>query len=105
MTIIKFSKAFGEVEVINQDENFTTIVVLKTGEQKKLSTKYANLSDEPFAKAKKIKSIKRELTQQEKDIVARSVESQMREQFYINGLNSDQKLEYKANKSKRIHLS
>lgn len=66
MTTIKFSKAFGEVEILNQDENFTTIVVFKTGEQKKLSTKFANLSDEPFTKAKQVKKVKRELTQEEK---------------------------------------
>ena len=105
MTTIKFSKAFGEVEVLNQDENFTTIVVLKTGEQKKLSTKYANLSDEPFVRAKKVKSVQRELTEEEKERVAISVERQMREEFYISGLSREQRLEYKAAKSKRIHLS
>jgi len=105
MTTIKFSKVFGEVEVLSQDENFTTIVILKTGEQKKLSTKYANLSDEPFSKVKKVKAIKRELTKEEKERVTISVERQMREEFYVAGLSREQRLEYKASKSKRIHLS
>ena len=65
----KFSKAFGEVEVISEDKNVTVIVIVATGEQKRLATPYANLSNEPFVKVvtKKVITVQRELTKEEKD--------------------------------------
>jgi len=61
---IKFSKVLGQVEILSQDENTTTVLVVKTGETKKLSNAYANLQDEPFVKAKKVKAPKVEWTEQ-----------------------------------------
>lgn len=102
----KFSKSFGEVEVITEDKNFTTIVILATGEQKKLSTQYANLSNEPFVEVKKVvkKQVKRELTQEEKQRAEAYTNAEMKEAFKIGSMGVDQRREYKANKSKRIHL-
>ena len=105
MTTTKFSKVLGEVEILNQDTTTTTVKVLKTGEVKKLLNQYANLSDEPFAKVAKKKSAPvRELTEEEKERVAISVERQIREASYVAGLSREQRLEYRHAKSKRIHL-
>ena len=65
MSTIKFSKAFGQVEVLSTDETFTTILVEKTGEVKKLLNKYANLSDVSFKKSATKKNSTRELTSEE----------------------------------------
>jgi pyruvate formate-lyase activating enzyme-like uncharacterized protein len=67
MTTTKFSKAFGEVEILNQDATTTTVKIVKTGEVKKLLNQYANLSNEPFVKVAKKKEVVRELTQEDKD--------------------------------------
>ncbi|MEP7317198.1 MAG: hypothetical protein ABI921_00600 [Panacibacter sp.] len=67
MTTTKFSKAFGQVEIINQDATTTTVKILKTGEVKKFLNQYANLTDAPVAKIAKKKEVVRELTQEDKD--------------------------------------
>jgi len=38
MNAIKYHKVFGGVEVLNSDTNFTTILIVSTGEQKKLAS-------------------------------------------------------------------
>ena len=67
MTTIKFSKALGQVEVISTDADTTTVVVLKTGEVKKLLNKFANLSDIDFVKSPIKKTVKRDITNEEKE--------------------------------------
>lgn len=67
MTTTKFHKTFGQVEVLSSDSTFTTIVIAETGEEKRLATKYAFLTDAPVTKVKKVKSIVRELTEEEKE--------------------------------------
>lgn len=68
MTTTKFSKVFGEVEIISQDATTTTVTILKTGEVKKLLNQYANLSNEPFVKVakKKLISSNVKITQEDK---------------------------------------
>jgi|JI10StandDraft_1071094.scaffolds.fasta_scaffold286500_3 hypothetical protein len=101
----KFSKAFGEVEVISEDAMFTVIVVKATGEQKKLSSKFAFLQDVPFGKVAKIKKApQRELTKEEEERVAYSVEKQMKEQSFVSSLSLEGRLSYRAEKAKRTHL-
>jgi hypothetical protein len=51
MKTIKHHKTFGQVEVLSYDTMFTTIVILSTGEQKKLANKFACLSDKPIEKS------------------------------------------------------
>jgi DTW domain-containing protein YfiP len=76
----KFHKTFGQVEVINQDLNTTTILVLKTNEVKKLINQFANLSDSPFVelKVKKVSQAKIKLTKEEEERVAISVNNTVR---------------------------
>jgi Holliday junction resolvase-like predicted endonuclease len=62
---IKHHKIFGEVELITQDETTTTVLIIKTGEVKKLANKYANLTEAPLSKVKKLKATVRELTSEE----------------------------------------
>lgn len=64
-TQTKFHSTFGEVKIIDSNPIITTILILATGETKKLSTKVAVLSDTPFAPVKKVKAVKRELTTEE----------------------------------------
>lgn len=45
----KFHSTFGEVKVIESSASITTIMVVSTGETKKLVTKAMFLQDEPFA--------------------------------------------------------
>lgn len=56
----KYHKTFGQVEIVKEDANSTTIVVIATGEEKKLLKKFADIliSDEPFVKATKKKVVK-----------------------------------------------
>jgi hypothetical protein len=61
----KFHKQFGQVEVTNSDSTTTTIVILATGEEKKLLTKYANLTDDKIESVKKVKDAKKDLTAEE----------------------------------------
>jgi len=102
----KFHKTFGQVTVIAQDANTTTILILKTGETKKLFNQFANLSDSPFEilKVKKAKAQPIVLTKEEEAIVKLSVDSQMAEHKYAASLFGEAKREYLLNKSKRIHL-
>jgi hypothetical protein len=76
----KFHKTFGQVEVLNQDLNTTTILVLKTNEVKKLINQFANLSDSPFVelKVKKVSQAKIKLTKEEEERVAISVHNTVR---------------------------
>jgi hypothetical protein len=76
----KFHKTFGQVEVISQDLNTTTILVLKTNEVKKLINQFANLSDSPFVelKVKKVSQAKIKLTKEEEERVAISVNNTVR---------------------------
>jgi DTW domain-containing protein YfiP len=76
----KFHKTFGQVEVLNQDLNTTTILVLKTNEVKKLINQFANLSDSPFVelKVKKVSQAKIKLTKEEEERVAISVNNTVR---------------------------
>lgn len=105
-TDMKFHKTFGQIEITNQDSKFTTIVIVETGEVKKLATSFANMliQDEPFKSTKKAKSIVRDLTIEEKQRVEASVNSQMREIVYESSLFGEAKEIYKSNKSKRTHL-
>lgn len=54
-----YHKTFGEIEILSKDQVSTTIVVLSSGEEKKLLNKFANalISESPFVKAKKAKSV------------------------------------------------
>jgi hypothetical protein len=65
MNTIKFSKTFGQVEILDQDAIMTTVKIIKTGEVKKLMNKFANLSDVAFEKVAVKKAVVRELTQEE----------------------------------------
>ena len=102
----KFSKAFGEVEVTSEDNTFTTIVIIATGEVKKLATKFANLSDEPFVKVKKVVVKKTPVvhTAQDLENIAYHQEMSRRQESYANSLRGDRKREYNSNKSKITHL-
>ena len=106
MNTIKFHKSFGQVEIVNKDANTTTIVIVATGETKKLFNKYANLSDSPFevVKTKKSKAQPIVLTKEEEERVENSVNKQMAEHQFVSGLFGDAKQQYLANKSRRIHL-
>jgi DNA repair protein RadC len=67
----KYSKTFGEVEVIDNNGTISTIKIVKTGETKKVMNSSANLQDEPFEKeVKAIKKAARELTEEEKEHLA-----------------------------------
>jgi len=62
----KYSKVFGEVEVTNDNGTVSTIVIVKTGETKKVLNANANLSDTPFAvEAKKTTSKAKELSSED----------------------------------------
>jgi len=50
MENIKYHKTFGEVKIINVTPVITTIVVVATGEEKKLMTKVAVFTDAPVVK-------------------------------------------------------
>lgn len=66
MSTTKFHKTFGQVEIVSSDAQFTTIIIVATGEQKKLVNQYANLQDVAFETPKVKKSTKvRELTKEE----------------------------------------
>lgn len=60
----KFSKVLGEVNIVTEDTTTVTVLVLKTGETKKLLKQYANLTD---VKVKVIakKEVVRDLTEEE----------------------------------------
>jgi len=60
----RFHKQFGEVKVTNSDATTTTIVILATGEVKKLLTKYANLTDAKIEPVKKAKEAKTTVTEE-----------------------------------------
>ncbi len=45
---MKFSKTFGQVEVVSEDATFT-VIKLENGDVKKLATKFAFLKNEPFS--------------------------------------------------------
>jgi hypothetical protein len=107
MNAIKYHKVFGEVEVLNSDTNFTTILIVSTGEQKKLASQYANLQDSPFEKVsvKKVKHKQRELTQEEKDRSNAMVEKEMKDAAYIATLNGEQRLIFRAERNRRTLLS
>lgn len=95
-TSVKFHKQFGEVEIISSDATVTTIVIISTGEQKKLMTNFANLliQDEPFKKAaKKVNQPVVELTQEDRDIVSQSVEREMKKLFMEAGMTAEQRAE------------
>jgi hypothetical protein len=66
-TITKFHKTFGEVTIIASDLTTTTIVIVATGEQKKLLNQFSNLQDNPseVVKVKKASKVVRELTKDE----------------------------------------
>lgn len=98
----KYSKTFGEVEVISEDKDFTTIIVKSTGEQKLLSNKYANLSSEPFVKAKKVKAETKKITNTAQDLenIAYYQEMESRKLDYYISLTPSQRLEYRKNQSK-----
>lgn len=88
-----FHKSFGKVEVVSQDAIITIINIKATGEQKKLATAFANLSDTAFVKpvAKK-KVTQRELTVEEEAIVVASVNKQMKEVFVSSRLTKEERL-------------
>jgi hypothetical protein len=98
----KFSKAFGEVEVINTTNTTTTVIIIATGEQKVLVNKFANLSDTPFEAEVKVKkvSVIRELTNEEQEHISIGVEKQMIEANYYAKLSPTAKAEYRKNKLK-----
>ena len=74
-----YHKTFGEIEVLIKDNTTTTIVVLATGEEKKLLNKFADMliSDKPFTKAKKVVDEKKELTEEDKDFLS-SIQGKLR---------------------------
>lgn len=74
-----YHKTFGEIEVLIKDNTATTIVVLSTGEEKRLLNKFADLliSEKPFAKAKKVVVEKKELTEEDKDFLS-SIQGKLR---------------------------
>lgn len=89
-----YHKQFGQIEITSIDATTTTITIASTGEVKKLLNKFANLliQDEPFTKAAKKPSTKevlasRELTQEEKDIVAESVKKEIAKSKSFNASN------------------
>jgi hypothetical protein len=88
-----YHKTFGEIEILLKDNTTTTIVVLATGEEKKLLNKFADMliSYKPFIKAKKVVSIKKELTQADKDIVAQSVANEMKKMYVESGQTAEQR--------------
>lgn len=66
MNTVKFSKTFGQVEILNQDATITTVKVIATGDVKKLMNKFANLSDVAFEKEVSKRIVKKvELTQED----------------------------------------
>jgi hypothetical protein len=62
-----YSKILGEVKIISQDANVTKVIVVKSGEEKRLANKFANLQETPFAKQvkPKAKSIKQQVKEWE----------------------------------------
>lgn len=72
----KFSKAFGQVEILEQNNTTTTVKIVATGEIKKLLNQFANLQDAPFEAPKKVKKQPlRDLTREEEIILAREKNS------------------------------
>jgi hypothetical protein len=102
---IKYHKTFGQVEVLNIDATFTTIVITETGEHKKLVNKFANLSDALFVEVKTIKTKKttRELTKEEIVRAEESAKKQIKEEVYVGSLGFEAREAYKLNKSKFNH--
>jgi len=78
MKATKFHKQFGEVKVLSSDANTTTIVIVATGEEKKMLNKFTNLTDAPIEvfKSVKAKSVKREITKEEENHLS-SIESKL----------------------------
>ena len=66
VVMTKYSKTFGEVEVMEDNGTISTIKICKTGEIKKVMNSHANLQDEPFAAVVKAKAAPIKLTDEEK---------------------------------------
>lgn len=74
-----YHKTFGEIEILLKDNTATTIVILSTGEEKRLLNKFADalISNEPFVKVKKVVTEKRQLTEEDKDFLS-SIQGKLR---------------------------
>lgn len=75
----KYHKTFGQIEITREDSQSVTIVITKTGEEKKLLRKFADMliSDNPFVKVKKEKAVRKELTEEDRDFLS-SIEGKLR---------------------------
>lgn len=92
---IKFHKTFGQIEVINENDSIIEIVIVSTGETKKLSTQFAKhlIQDEPFVKVKKAVAKQRQLTKEEIEHAAKcSADIMKEEELYIK-MTPEQRLE------------
>ena len=92
----KFSKLLGEVKVLSQDEKYTIVLVVKTGETKKLVNAYAKLQDEPFEKVKKEVVVKSEWSEEDEEFYS-SIYNDLRKQERI-AANNVKKGKYGASK-------